>query len=78
MNLNLFLHGGATFEVCHNPCGTRGVYEITTCVMRFSECAIVRKWIKHPSSLRPDLVEAVQGYIELSCDVWIVEEMNNE
>ncbi len=69
MNLNLFHHGGEAFEVHHNPCGPPGKYENGTCVMRFSGCEIVRKWIRRPVTLCSD--GAIQGYIELSCDVWI-------
>ena len=76
--LDLFNHGGAIFEVCHNVCGPRGLYEITTCVMRFSNCEIVRKWIRQPSALSPAHVEPVYGYIEMSCDVWVTEEVNDE
>ncbi len=74
MNLDLFQHGGAMFEVCHNPCGPPGKYENGTCVMRFSKCEIVRKWIRQPVTLFED--GAFQGCIELSCDVWITEEMS--
>ncbi len=68
MTLDLFLHGGTMFEVCTKPCGLRDDYEGSTCVMRFSGCEIVRKWIKRPVSF--DDMDVVQGYVEMSCDVW--------
>ena len=76
MNLDLFHHNSATFEVCHNPCGPPGKYENGTCVMRLSKCERVRKWIRQPVSLWESGV--VQGYIELSCDVWITEDVSGD
>ena len=66
-SLDLFINGGTIFEVCENRCGCCGVYIRSTCVMRFSECEIVRKWIRY----NPQHLEAVQGYVEMSCEVWI-------
>ena len=68
--LDLFLRGGMTFEVCLLPCGVpTDHYYSGTIVMRFSECKVVRKWLKHPVS--PHYLDVVQGYVEMSCNVWI-------
>lgn len=71
VSLNLFNAGGDTFEVCHIPCGPRALYDSDACVMRFSDCRLVRKWIPRLVAYDDDM-DAVKGYIELSCDVWIL------
>lgn len=72
ISLNLFNAGGETFEVCYIPCGPRAVYDCDACIMRFSNCKLVRKWIPRLISYDGDM-EVVCGHVELSCDVWVSE-----
>lgn len=69
------LNDGATFEVLARGCMPPDVYHPDKVVMRFSNCRMVRRWIKHPVITSPSDIAIVKGYVELACDVELMGEL---
>ena len=74
-NWDLFKNeDGPIFDLmCMPALGAPDIYDDGELVARFSNCTVRRKWINRPIALRPDETDHIWGYMELDCDITLMD-----